>query len=241
MTGKDKRHRKKQLKENRGKCVMKYAVVDLEMCRVPKSMRTEEYRWSMETIQIGAVLLDEDFNVYKKFSTFVRPEYGRMDPFIERLTGITKENVYTARTFAEAIDGFLRWLKDYDVRCVSWSYSDENQIRREIEAKGIDNARLNELLDSWIDCQKIFDEKMDSERQYSLEEALIASDIITEGRAHDGLVDAYNTALLYSKLMTEPEYELNEIYSHAREDRVEHLGVCLGDMFGGLKLQLAAG
>ena len=220
---------------------MMYAVVDLEMCKVPKSLRTQEYKWSRETIQIGAVLLDENFKVYKKFSTFVRPEYGRLDPFIERLTGITKENVYTAQTFEYALERFVKWLKDYDVRCVSWSYADENQIRREIEAKGIDNARINELLDSWIDCQKIFDEKMDSVRQYSLEEALIASDIITEGRAHDGLVDAYNTALLYSKLMTNPEFELNKIYSSAREPQVEHLGVNLGDIFGGIKLQLAAG
>lgn len=214
--------------------IMKYAVIDLEMCKVPKSFRTREYRWSRETILIGAVLLDEDFKVYKKFSTFVRPEYGRMDSFIERLTGITKENVYTAQTFEYALERFVKWLKDYDVRCVSWSYADENQIRREIEAKGIDNARINELLEHWIDCQKLFDEKMDSVRQYSLEEALIASDIITEGRAHDGLVDAYNTALLYSKLMTEPEYELNRIYSSARDSRVDHLGVSIGDMFGAL-------
>lgn len=220
---------------------MMYAVVDLEMCKVPKSLRTQDYKWSQETIQIGAVLLDEDFKIYKKFSTFVRPEYGRMDPFIERLTGITKENVYTAQTFENALECFVKWLKDYDVRCVSWSYADENQMRREVEAKGIDNTRINDLLDSWIDCQKIFDEKMDSVRQYSLEEALIASDIITEGRAHDGLVDAYNTALLFSKLMTNPEFELNEIYSSAREPQVEHLGVNLGDIFGGLKLQLAAG
>ena len=220
---------------------MRYAVLDLEMCRVPKSLRTDEYRWSRETIQIGAVMLDENFNVVRKFSTFVRPQYGRMDPFIERLTGITKENVYTAQYFEAAINRFLRWLKDYDVKCVSWSYADENQIRREVEAKGINNERLNQLLDSWIDCQKLFDEMMDSVRQYSLEEALIASDICNEGRAHDGLVDAYNTALLFAKLKTEPVYKLNELYSNARTGQVEHLGVTLGDMFGGLKLQLAAG
>lgn len=98
---------------------MMYAVVDLEMCQVPKSLRTKEYRWSRETIQIGAVLLDENYSVKKKFSTFVRPEYGRMDSFIEHLTGITKENVYTAKSFTEAMAAFLRWLPDDEVRCVS--------------------------------------------------------------------------------------------------------------------------
>ena len=55
---------------------MKYVVLDLEMCKVPKSLRNETYRWCYETIQIGAVLLDENYDVKKKFSTFVRPEYG---------------------------------------------------------------------------------------------------------------------------------------------------------------------
>ena len=47
---------------------MKYVVLDLEMCRIPKSLMTEEYKWTRETIQIGAVLLDERYNVVKKFS-----------------------------------------------------------------------------------------------------------------------------------------------------------------------------
>ncbi|MBR5407881.1 MAG: exonuclease domain-containing protein [Lachnospiraceae bacterium] len=179
---------------------MKYAVINIETCRVPKSLRTGEYRWSHETIQIGAVLLDEDLNMVKKFSTFVRPQYGRMDPFVEYITGIKKENVEAADTFEAAIDRFVRWLKDYDVRCVSWSYSDENQIRREVAAKGINNPRINELLDSWIDCQKIFDEKMDFDRPLSLEEALAASDIYAGGSTRDSLVDAYNTAILFKKL-----------------------------------------
>ena len=34
---------------------MKYAVVDLEMCQVPKGIRKFEYKYRQETIQIGAV------------------------------------------------------------------------------------------------------------------------------------------------------------------------------------------
>ena len=215
---------------------MKYAVIDLEMCRVPKPMRSEAYKWSHETIQIGAVLLDENYNLTKKFNTFSNPEYGRMDSFIEQLTGITKENVYTAKSFAKAIAAFLRWLPDDDVRCVSWSDADKYQIMHEMEAKNIGENRLTEILETWIDCQRMFGEKMDSSRQYKLEEALIASDICTEGKAHDGLVDAYNTALLFKKLMTNPDYELNEIYSNARNGKIEHLGFKLGELLNGLKL-----
>ena len=178
--------------------------------------------------------------VKKKFSTFVRPEYGRMDSFIEHLTGITKENVCTAKSFTEAIAAFLRWLPDDEVRCVSWSDSDKYQIMHEMEAKDIEDDRLTEFLETWIDCQRLFDKKMEAVCQYKLEEALIASDICTEGKAHDGLVDAYNTALLFAKLKKDPDYELNDIYSNARNGKVEHLGVTLGDIFMGLQLQIAA-
>ena len=36
-----------------------YVVVDLEMCKVPYSNRKKEFHGANETIQIGAVLLNE--------------------------------------------------------------------------------------------------------------------------------------------------------------------------------------
>lgn len=40
---------------------MFYLVIDLEMCKVPRYYRERTYKYANETIQIGAVLLDEDF------------------------------------------------------------------------------------------------------------------------------------------------------------------------------------
>ncbi|MCR5603188.1 MAG: exonuclease domain-containing protein [Lachnospiraceae bacterium] len=217
---------------------MKYVVLDLEMCRVPKKLMTDKYRYNMETIQIGAVLLDEEYNVEKKFSTFIHPEYGRMDSFIEQLTGITRKNVYDAPYFKEALESFVHWLPEEDVSCVSWSKTDRDQIINEMQAKGIENAVISSLAGSWIDSQELFGDKMNTDRQYNLEEALIASDICTEGRAHDGLVDAYNTALLFAKFMKDPNYKLNDIYTMARVEEVDHLSVSMGDMFKRFNLQL---
>ena len=52
---------------------MKYVVLDLEMCKVPKSLRNETYRWCYETIQIGAVLLDENYDVMRCCSSGFAP------------------------------------------------------------------------------------------------------------------------------------------------------------------------
>ena len=40
---------------------MNYLVIDLEMCKVPRDYRSKRYKYANETIQIGAVLLDEEF------------------------------------------------------------------------------------------------------------------------------------------------------------------------------------
>ena len=41
-------------------------IIDLEMCNVPRDYRRRSYKYANETIQIGAVLLDENF---KRIST----------------------------------------------------------------------------------------------------------------------------------------------------------------------------
>ena len=103
---------------------MKYAVIDLEMCQVPKECRKYGFKYRQETIQIGAVLLNEDYEVIDEFNTYVKPQFGWIDDFIERLTGITQHDVADAPCFEEALEAFLDWLPADNVRCVSWSDSD---------------------------------------------------------------------------------------------------------------------
>lgn len=215
---------------------MKYAVIDLEMCKVPKGYKKFGYKWSQETIQIGAVLLDEDYEIIDEFSTFVKPEFGRIDGYIENLTGISQADIITAPSFAEALGEFLDWIPYEDVRCVSWSESDLKQITHEVIAKGIEDERLEIIFANWIDCQRIFGLKMGRKNAYRLEEALIASDIIPQGRTHDGLADSYNTALLFAMLEQNPDYELNWMYRNAREEEAEHLNFTMGDLFSGIVL-----
>lgn len=53
---------------------MNYLVIDLEMCNVPRDYRSRSYKYANETIQIGAVLLDEEF---KRIGTLVIDEINR--------------------------------------------------------------------------------------------------------------------------------------------------------------------
>ncbi len=47
---------------------MNYLVIDLEMCKVPKHYRNKNYKYATEIIQVGAVLLDEEYEMIGKES-----------------------------------------------------------------------------------------------------------------------------------------------------------------------------
>ena len=213
----------------------RYAVIDLEMCNVPKELRKGAYRRASEIIQIGAVLLDENLEIVDEFMTYVFPEYGFVDDFIKNLTGITQKDVQGAPDLREALQTFVDWLPE-DVTVVSWSMTDAIQIQREAEAKNITIGGLEEILDNWVDSQKMFAEKMHSTRCYKLSEALVAADIIYEDGAHDGLIDAHNTALLFAKMQRESELVLNTYYKKAITGEESSSGFCLGSLLAGLDL-----
>ena len=213
-----------------------YAVVDLEMCKVPYGARKGKIHLTNETIQIGAVLLNEELEIVDKFVTYVSPEYGFIDTYINKLTGIGRNDVSNAPTIEVALNAFVKWLPR-ETKVVSWSNNDKLQIKHEVESKGIQISELEEILETWIDCQKTFADKMHNQRCYRLSEALVAADIDYEDGAHDGLVDAYNTALLFAKMEKEEELILNSYYQRAVAEESENYSFTFGSLFAGLDLQ----
>ena len=215
----------------------KYVVIDLEMCTVPR-VNKSQYGYKSEIIQIGAAALDEDYNVIDKFNSYVHPQYGQISKFISELTGIKPKDVQNAELLLPVMEKFLAWIPEGDVTMVSWSTTDKYQLIHELDKKGIVLDRMNALYENWYDCQPLFSEKMKMKKSYSLEEALIATDIVTEGRAHDGLTDAYNAALLYAKMMKEPVLTLNPYYKSAHDDGdPEGLRYSLADLLDNIKLE----
>lgn len=197
----------------------KYVVIDLEMCPVAPEKR-RYFHCRHEIIQIGAALMSEEMEIVDTFSCYVRPAFGKLDPFIQGLTGICWADLKDAPCLQEALRQFLAWLPEETVTAAAWSGTDESQLRREMEAKELPL------------------EEMRIKRCYSLQEALIASDILSEGRAHNGMVDAYNTALLFRKLLKEEEFRLNPYYEEAhRPGRGSTLQFSLGDLLKGLDLE----
>lgn len=187
-----------------------YAVLDLEMCKIPDDKMPEHFDLEQEIIQIGAVLLDENYETVSEFATYVSPVYGEIDSFIHKLTGISMSDLEGAPTARKALADFLEWLPE-DAVAVSWSTADCNQIRKEIESKQLPLEGFYHYFDTWNDCQKTFSEKMKTSKVYKLSEALAIADIKSVDGEHTAIADAENTALLFKKMCTEKEFKVSSV------------------------------
>ena len=179
---------------------MKHVVVDLEMNHIRKKSEAREI-CTMETIEIGAVMLDDDLQEIAAFKTYIKPEYNDgIDRNISRLTGITDETVLNAPVFTTALRMFSNWCLETgdDVTVYSWSDTDYKQIKKEMLLKGyeVSDEEKSILEREWSDFQHEFDSHMGFEGQLSLSMALDMAGIEFSGREHDALDDARNTAEL---------------------------------------------
>lgn len=180
---------------------MKHIFIDFEMHPISKEYKQERKVSLMEIIEIGAVMLDEDYREISSFKEFVRPEYVKeMYASVISLTGITPGKLAGAIRFEEALRLFLKWCKSFeeDYIIYAWSGNDFEQIRKEMILKGIKwDDDITKMMDRWVDFQKDYCELANLTRVISLEKALNSIGIYFAGKIHDALWDARNTAELY--------------------------------------------
>ncbi|WP_036611822.1 3'-5' exonuclease [Oribacterium sp. P6A1] len=179
---------------------MKHIVVDLEMNTIRRKSEARKI-WNMETIEIGAVMLDDNLEEIASFRTYVKPEFNDcIERKITRLTGITDDMVKNAPSFSEALRMFTNWClgTNDDVTIYAWSESDYMQISNEMFLKNyhVSDREKDLLLNEWSDFQHEFDSHLGFQKQVSLRMALDMAGVDFAGREHDALDDARNTAEL---------------------------------------------
>ncbi|MEE1086528.1 MAG: 3'-5' exonuclease [Schaedlerella sp.] len=208
-----------------------YLVIDLEMCMVKGSAKKKMKGEKQEIIQIGAVMLDQKHRIIDEFSSFVKPEYGKVDEFIENLTGITQDVVDQAPILRSVLMKFADWIGERQATVLSWSDSDYHQLQNEMRVKKIKHHKIQDLLDGWVDFQRSFDQMLGLKNQYALEDAMNISRLQAMGRMHDGLCDAYNTARLFIKVHRQSafSFELVPICEYA--EQVQPLSFSMGELF----------
>lgn len=165
-------------------------VIDLEM----NGMHTEEIPMG-EIIEIGAVILDEEFEIIDKYSTYIKPDNLKVSQGVQRLTSITEEKLVKAPNVKEALENLLQITPDINnTTLYTWSDSDTNAIECELNSKSIQIKDIKRLCSNFIDIQEIFGERVGIENRINLTKALNMIGLEFNGKEHGALADAINTA-----------------------------------------------
>lgn len=180
---------------------MPYIVIDLEWNQAMSAKSSVFNHLPIhlrgEIIQIGAVKLNDDFTPGEEFQCDVKPVWFRkMHYKVKKLTGFDNDRLSNGLPFAEAMEKFTAWCGP-DCTFMTWGYDDRGIMEQNLIIHDLEIDWLGQ----WVNLQLIYNRQTDGDRnQKSLETAMEHFEIEQTRTAHDALGDAYNTALVCSKL-----------------------------------------
>ena len=180
---------------------MHYIVVDLEWNQ-PLSFDTHVYRQVgdrliFEMIQIGAVKVNEQFEVVDSISIPICPtHYVKIHPRIRKLTHLGKEELEDAPHFLEAMDQFAAWCGE-DYTLLTWGCDDVSVLKQ-----NMDFFECKVELPTLCDIQRLFSDVHKCKERKGLKAAMemVGVAVDEELYFHNALHDAYYTALVFAKL-----------------------------------------
>lgn len=176
-----------------------------------------------EIIEIGIVEMDvATLEITQEKSYFVRPHRWEISPLCTNLTGITKDDIQSARPFVHVLTALTEEFAPSQALCCTWG-DDAALIAAACHSNGL-KTPLRNLLDLAHQFQHLF-----ALRQLAkLSNALQIMGLDFDGVPHGALVDARNTARVHAAIirrmrrepdrtlgsMVEPtSIELNSVFS----------------------------
>jgi len=200
---------------------MGYVVMDMEWNQAMSSQSAVFNKLPIhlrgEIIQIGAIKLTDDFMPGDEFQIDVKPIYfKRMHYKVEKLTGFDKERLQGGEGFKEAFSKFREWCGE-GCTFLTWGSDDKSIMEQNIIIHDLDW----DWIDRWVNLQVIYNIQTQAGRnQTGLTIAMEHFGIEQTRVAHDALGDAYNTALVCSKLDLEQGLEHYDSASKVLATRV---------------------
>lgn len=175
----------------------KYCVIDLEATCWE---RDDPNKQAHEIIEIGAVILDENYNYVKEFTQFIKPvDNPILTEYCVDLTSITQKDVDSAPSLSAAILRLNKWIgSTEDITFCSWGYFDKEQLLDECKSNAIDYP----FNDDHINIKVRFSKIMERTKKIGLKKALRILGIQFEGTQHRGLDDAKMIAKVFKVIMT---------------------------------------
>lgn len=180
-------------------------------------------------------MLNESLEEVAEFKEYIKPIYNPISEKYSTLTGITNEMVEDSPSFEEGMLHFFQWCEEKSQGnsyiIYAWSENDYRQFVNELELKGISKEPFRKILIKWRDLQREYSDMLGIEREISLEVAVSSIEESFQGKMHDALWDARNTAMIFN--VSRDEEKFNRVMKPLIElmKPSEELTYTLGDMF----------
>ena len=180
---------------------MHYIVVDLEWNQ-PMSFDSSVFRQVgdrlvFEMIQIGAVKVDDKYQVVDSISIPIRPQYYvKIHPRIRKMTQLGAEELADAPTFLDAMAQFTAWCGE-EYTLLTWGCDDISVWKQNMDFFG-----CTEPMPPICDIQRLFSDVNGCRDRKGLKVAMemLGIEPDTARYFHNALHDAYYTALVFARL-----------------------------------------
>lgn len=201
---------------------MNYVVLDLEWNQCC-GRDQENPRMPFEIIEIGAVKLDEKFNIIDSYSSIIKPKlYKRLQPHVKAILNYDEATLKKGKPFDMVCRDFIKWCGDDYIFC-TWGAMDLSYLQNNMEyyyLKPLDSPL------KFYNIQQIYADI--SEPNHSivkLERAVTALKIQVEEDKpfHSAVNDAYYTGKVF-KLIKPRDLKdryIYDIYNNPKEKEEE--------------------
>ncbi len=153
-----------------------------------------------EIIEIGAVKLNDNFEVIDTFQSLVKPDaYNKINPIILKLTKIKVNDLFNAQYFGKVLKSFTNWIGNEDNIIYTWSESETYALFENCDFHRIKQLYypwINNIIDLQYKLTKIYEYKF-GKNKIGLKKMLEYYKINIDKRCHRALNDAVYTSEIF--------------------------------------------
>ena len=179
---------------------MNYIVLDLEWNQSNAGKEAENPELAFEIIEIGAVKLNEEFQLMSEFSKLIKPQiYHEMHHITSKLIHMRMEELERGKPFKEVMESFLEWISEEECTFCTWGPLDLTELQKNMRYYNMEPLSDGPI--AFLDVQKLFSIAFeDRKTRRALEWAVDYLGIEKDIPFHRAFSDAYYTAKVLEKI-----------------------------------------
>lgn len=201
---------------------MHYIVFDLEWNQPDDGKKSSERELLFEIIEIGAIKLNDKFEIVSKFQEIVKPTvYKKINWHTKKMLHLEENELQRGKVFPVVCKRFLEWCGEDYIFC-TWGSQDITELQRNMEYYQF--PPLAEGPIRYYNLQKIFAIRLDDPNvTRNLEAAVDMLQITKKIPFHRAYSDAYYSGKIMQRMGPENilnlySYDLYHIPSSAKQE-----------------------